>query len=108
MKRVFLIVLDSVGIGALPDAADYGDAGASTMRSISKSPKFCADTMLELGLGSIEGLDYLPVCDMPKAAFGRMAEVSKGKDTTIGHWEMAGVISHYANLSRRLSRRNNR
>lgn len=94
MKRVFLIVLDSVGVGALPDAADYGDVGANTMRSISKSPKFCADTMLELGLGSIEGLDYLAACDMPKATFGRMAEVSKGKDTTIGHWEMAGVISH--------------
>lgn len=93
MKRVFLIVLDSVGVGALPDAADYGDAGASTMRSISKSRKFNAENMLELGLGNIEGIDYLPACDMPKAAYGRMKEVSKGKDTTIGHWEMAGVIS---------------
>lgn len=93
MKRVFLIVLDSVGIGALPDAAEYGDTGASTMRSISKSPKFSAETMIELGLSNIEGIDYLGACDIPKAAYGRMAEVSKGKDTTIGHWEMAGIIS---------------
>ncbi len=93
MKRVFLIVLDSCGAGAMPDAAEYGDAGCCTLGRISKSDKFSAVNMTKLGLGSIEGLDFLEKNDKPQAAFGRMAEVSKGKDTTIGHWEMAGIIS---------------
>ncbi len=95
MKRVFLIVLDSVGAGALPDAAEYGDAGVSTLGRIAKSDKFCAENMIKLGLGNIEGLGFLGTADRPLAAYGRMAEVSKGKDTTIGHWEMAGVISEH-------------
>lgn len=92
-KRVFLIVLDSVGIGELPDAADFGDAGANTMKSISKSENFNIPNLISLGLGDIDGIDYLAKSDSPKAAFGRLGEVSIGKDTTIGHWEIAGLIS---------------
>lgn len=96
IKRVFLIVLDSCGIGELPDAAQYGDAGSNTMRAISRSPKFCADNLISLGLGHIDGIDYLPKCDCLAASTARMAEVSCGKDTTIGHWEIAGIISERA------------
>ena len=93
LKRVFLIVLDSCGIGELPDAAAFGDHDCHTMRRISASPKFCADTLLKLGLGNIDGQDYLPGNATPLAAVARLAETSAGKDTTIGHWEIAGVIS---------------
>ncbi len=93
MKRIFLIVLDSVGIGALPDAALYGDAGVHTLRSISASAHFSAANMENLGFGNIEGLEFLSSVRQPLAAYGRMSELSKGKDTTIGHWEMAGIIS---------------
>lgn len=93
MKRVFLIVLDSVGAGALPDAAEYGDAGTGTLRSISRDESFSAENMIKLGLGNIEGLGFIGAADAPTAAFGRMSELSKGKDTTIGHWEMSGIIS---------------
>lgn len=93
MKRVFLLVLDSCGIGALPDAAAFGDSGVNTMKRIAASPKFSASNLCELGLGNIEGVDYLPKTDTPLAAFGRMTERSNGKDTTIGHWEIAGVVS---------------
>lgn len=93
MKRIFLIVLDSVGAGAMPDAAQYGDAGANTLASIAKDSEFSAHNMKKLGLGCIEGLDFIGSVDAPLAAFGRMSEMSKGKDTTTGHWEMAGVIS---------------
>ena len=93
MKRVFLIVLDSCGIGQLPDAAAFGDHDCHTMRRISASPKFCADNLLKMGLGNIDGQDYLPANTSPTAAVARLAETSAGKDTTIGHWEIAGVIS---------------
>ena len=93
MKRVFLIVLDSCGIGQLPDAAAFGDHDCHTMRRISASPKFCAANLLKMGLGNIDGQDYLPATDAPIAAVARLAERSMGKDTTIGHWEIAGVIS---------------
>ena len=93
MKRVFLIVLDSCGIGQLPDAASFGDHDCHTMRRISASPNFCAENLLKMGLGNIDGQDYLPSTDMPTAAVARLAERSMGKDTTIGHWEIAGVIS---------------
>lgn len=92
-KRAFLIVLDSVGIGELPDAADFGDAGSHTLRSISTSPYFSVPNLISLGLSSVKGCDFLPENPSPKAAFGRMAEKSRGKDTTIGHWELCGVIS---------------
>ena len=93
MKRVFLIVLDSCGIGQLPDAAAFGDHDCHTMRRISASPKYCAENLLKMGLGNIDGQDYLPSTDAPTAAVARLAERSMGKDTTIGHWEIAGVIS---------------
>ena len=92
-KRVFLFVLDSLGIGALPDAADFGDAGTNTLRRIASSPAFSAETAVSLGLGNIAGVDYLPTTDRPRAAYGKAAEKSRGKDTTVGHWEIAGVIS---------------
>ncbi len=93
MKRVFLIVLDSCGIGALPDAAAFGDGDCHTMRRIAASPRFSADTLCALGLGHIDGQDFLPRTDAPRAAVARLAERSNGKDTTIGHWEIAGVVS---------------
>ncbi len=93
MKRVFLIVLDSCGIGALPDAAAFGDVGCDTLRRIAASPAFDATTMRRLGLGNIDGVDYIGATDTPAAAVARLAERSMGKDTTIGHWEIAGVVS---------------
>ncbi len=94
IKRVFLIVLDSCGAGELPDAAEFGDAGSNTIKSVSRSPEFKIETLRSLGYGNIEGLDFLGKTDTPRAAVGRMAERSRGKDTTIGHWEIAGLISN--------------
>ena len=94
MKRVFLIVLDSVGIGAMEDAADFGDVGTNTLRSASTSPYFHMPNMKKLGLFNIDGVkDWAPTEEHPSAVYGRMKEASKGKDTTIGHWEISGVIS---------------
>lgn len=93
MKRVFLIVLDSVGIGEMPDAAVYGDEGSNTVKSCFQSPYFSVPNMKKLGLFNIDGMDYETGVDTPQGAFGRMTEASKGKDTTIGHWEIAGIIS---------------
>ena len=95
MKRVFLIVLDSVGAGALPDAAVYGDACAHTIQHIAADPHFRADTMCSLGYGNIEGLSFLGAAEQPLAAHGRCMEQSVGKDTTVGHWEIAGLISDH-------------
>lgn len=92
-RRIFLIVLDSLGIGALPDAAAYGDAGSNTLLSISRSTAFRADTLQKLGLFQIEGVSSRGGAAAPQAAFGRCMERSRGKDTTIGHWEIAGLIS---------------
>lgn len=93
MKRVFLMVLDSVGIGEMPDAAQYGDEGSNTLAAASTSPFFSMPNMQSLGLFNIDGVDCRPAVDQPAAAFARMTEVSKGKDTTIGHWEIAGIAS---------------
>lgn len=93
MKRVFLIVLDSCGIGAMPDCADFGDKDCNTLKRISLSPFFSAENMCRLGLGNIDGADYLPRNSSPLAAVARLAEKSMGKDTTIGHWEISGVVS---------------
>lgn len=92
-KRVFLIVLDSCGIGAAPDSEAFGDFGVNTLLSCSKSAKFHVPTMLSAGLGNIDGVDYLPNEVNPIGAVARMHEASMGKDTTIGHWEIAGIIS---------------
>lgn len=93
MKRVFLCVLDSVGIGNAPDAHIFGDKGADTLRSISSSPEFHIPNLLEMGLGHIDGVDYLEKVENHSATVGRLTEKSKGKDTTIGHWEIAGIVS---------------
>lgn len=93
MKRVFLIVLDSFGIGEMPDAADYGDINVNTLRSVSKSPYFHMEHMRELGLFQIDGVETGEKTEHPTAAYARMTEHSRGKDTTIGHWEIAGIYS---------------
>ncbi len=93
MKRVFLIVLDSVGIGAMDDAAEFGDAGTNTLRSASEGSCFHMPNMEQLGLFNIDGIDWKKGVENPKAVYGRMREASRGKDTTIGHWEIAGLIS---------------
>ena len=93
MKRIFLIVLDSFGIGEMEDAALYGDAGTNTLRSVAASPKFHMPNMRRLGLFNIDGVDCAEKTDSPQARIARMREASKGKDTTIGHWEIAGILS---------------
>lgn len=93
MKRVFLIVLDSVGIGEMPDAAEYGDAGSNTLLAASKSPYFSMPNMRKLGFFNIEGVNIGEKETNPTGSYARMKELSKGKDTTIGHWEIAGVVS---------------
>ena len=90
-KRVFLIVLDSVGIGELPDAANFGDAGSNTIGAIRNHPNFHCPNLEALGLFNIEGVGGGVTA--PKASFARMREMSMGKDTTIGHWEIAGIVS---------------
>lgn len=92
-KRIFLIVLDSAGIGEMPDAADYGDVGSNTLRTISKSPKFHVPNMQKLGYFNIDGVTVGNPEANPAGAYARLAEQSKGKDTTTGHWEIAGLIS---------------
>ena len=92
-KRVFLVVLDSFGIGEEPDAAAFGDVGANTLASIAQSPAFRADALGRLGLFNIEGVRCGSPCAAPQGAFARLQEASNGKDTTIGHWEIAGVRS---------------
>lgn len=94
IKRVFLIVLDSFGIGELEDAADYGDEGSNTLATIVKSDKFKAPNLQKLGLFNIEGVDHSMAVEKPLASFARLKEMSKGKDTTIGHWEIAGIVSN--------------
>lgn len=93
MKRVFLIVLDSCGIGEEPDAAEFGDKDCNTLKRISQSPYFADKNMLFLGLGNMDGVDYLGKVEEPAASIARMREKSRGKDTTVGHWEIAGLIS---------------
>lgn len=92
-KRVFLIILDSFGIGGAPDAAAFGDEDSDTLAAIAKSQKFSVPNMQKLGLFNIVGVAVEPKEAEPKGAFGRLVEVSKGKDTTIGHWEISGVES---------------
>ena len=97
MKRVFLIVLDSFGIGYEPDADQFGDVGANTLRSVSMSKDFCIPNMERMGLLRIQGAEVNSGTEAyagePAAASGRLRERSAGKDTTVGHWEIAGLIS---------------
>ena len=93
MKRVFLIVLDSVGIGEMPDAKTYGDEGSNTLKACYKNKNFKMPNMAKMGLFNIDSIDYAENEINPTASFARMKEVSKGKDTTTGHWEMVGINS---------------
>ncbi len=94
LKRVTLIVLDSVGIGAMPDAADFGDAGAHTLKHVAEAMGGLKLPILEsLGLGRVEAIPGLAATSRLGAYYGKMAELSKAKDTTTGHWEMAGVVT---------------
>ncbi len=90
-KRAFLIVLDSVGIGEMPDAADWQDEGSNTLRAIRNHPEFYCPTLTEMGLFSIDGIEKK--IHSSRTCYARMTETSKGKDTTIGHWEIAGIYS---------------
>lgn len=92
-KRVFLIVLDSFGVGEAPDAKDFGDEGSDTLKAISKSKEFDVKTLRKMGIFNIDGIMYENGIENPIAAYGKAREVSRGKDTTIGHWEIAGLIS---------------
>ena len=93
MKRIFIIVLDSFGIGALPDAEAFGDVGVNTLASCVSSGQLHIPNLTAAGLGNVPGITCLPKEKAAKGAWGRMAEKSMGKDTTIGHWELAGLIS---------------
>lgn len=95
-RRVIMIVMDSFGIGAEPDADKFGDVGTNTLRSCTQSKFFKADNLKKMGFFNIDGVKELKYTEEEKepiAAYGRMQEASMGKDTTIGHWEIAGVIS---------------
>ena len=93
IKRVFLIVLDSFGIGCAPDAADFGDGRCNTLASLTTSPELHAPNLTKLGLFNIDGVGCGTPADSPIGAFARLRELSRGKDTTIGHWEIAGIVS---------------
>ena len=93
MKRVFWIVLDSVGLGGAPDAADFGDAGSDTLGSCYKSGKMNVPHLEKLGLANIDGTSFRAPQSDVIGCYCRMHEKSMGKDTTVGHWEMAGMIS---------------
>ncbi len=93
IKRVFLTVLDSFGIGYLPDADAYGDVGSNTLGAVATSDKFHTPNMARLGLFNIDGVNCATPYENPEGAFARLTEQSKGKDTTIGHWEISGIVS---------------
>jgi phosphopentomutase len=93
MKRIFLTVLDSFGVGFLPDADKFGDMGANTLKSVSKSESLNIPNLIKCGLGNIDDVDAIPKCDTPIGIYGRLREKSMGKDTTVGHWEIGGVVS---------------
>lgn len=93
MKRVFLIVLDSFGIGAMPDAKSFGDIEVNTLKTVAKSPYFLMPNMEKMGLFNLDEVDLQNKTEKFTARIARMTEASMGKDTTIGHWEIAGVCS---------------
>ena len=92
-KRIFLIVLDSFGIGAEPDAPAFGDAGTNTLGAIAGHPNFKWDQLARLGMFNLDGVTCGTKLDAPIGCYARLREASAGKDTTIGHWEIAGLLS---------------
>ena len=90
-RRVVWIVLDSVGIGEMPDAAEYGDTGSDTLGNIARQHSLHLPNLARLGLGNIRPIPGVPAADAPAGSYGRCALASPGKDTTTGHWEMAGI-----------------
>ena len=93
MKRIFLIVLDSFGIGAMPDAEVFGDVGVNTLAACAASHRLQIPNLITAGLGNIDGVESIAEAEKPTGAYARLTEASLGKDTTIGHWEIAGVVS---------------
>lgn len=94
MNRVILVVLDSLGIGAMSDADKYGDTGSNTLGSISKAmPNFKIPNLVKLGLGCIDGVIDIETPEKPMGSFGRLSEMSTGKDTITGHWEIGGLYT---------------
>jgi len=92
VNRVVIFVLDSVGVGELPDAEKFGDVDVNTLGHIAENADdFKIKNMIELGVGNLPGLEAIPKCDNPTGAYGRLKEFSNGKDTTTGHWEIAGL-----------------
>jgi phosphopentomutase len=94
-KRAIVIVLDSLGIGELPDAAAFGDQGSNTLGNIARKNNLNIPHLLSLGLGNIRSLPGVPPSDNPIACYGMMTEKSAGKDTTTGHWELMGLVQDY-------------
>ena len=92
-KKVFWIVLDSAGIGGAPDAAEFGDFGADTFGSCYRSGELNVPNMEKMGLKNIEGTSFFAPAAEVDGCYARMHEKSRGKDTTVGHWEMAGMVS---------------
>ncbi|MDP9169631.1 MAG: phosphopentomutase, partial [Acidobacteriota bacterium] len=90
-RRVIWIVLDSVGVGAMPDAADYGDAASDTLGNIARSRGLNLPNLCRLGLGNLKPIPQLPASSAPEGSYGRCTLASPGKDTTTGHWEMVGI-----------------
>jgi phosphopentomutase len=95
-KRFILLVLDGVGAGELPDAADFGDVGASTLGNLARTQDLHLPHLQALGLGNLMPLRGLPEQRISLASYGRMAEKSQGKDSTLGHWELTGLITEKA------------
>src|SRR3712207_4667053 len=97
IERVIWVVLDSVGMGELPDAAKYGDVGANTIGNVSKAlGGLNVPNMEKLGLGNIDEIKGLKSVESPIGCYSRFKEMSNGKDTTTGHWEMVGIYSEQA------------
>jgi len=92
-KRVFVIVLDSVGAGEAPDAESFGDSGTNTLRSVYNTGILCIPNLVKLGISNVEGLGFLGKCENRLASCARLRELSAGKDTVVGHWEIAGLVS---------------
>lgn len=93
MKRIFLIVLDSFGIGEMPDSMEYGDEGSNTLGAVIENEYFNVSNMEKLGLFHIDGVSAEQKKELPVGNYAKLSEASKGKDTTIGHWEIAGIVS---------------